>query len=74
VPNIDGWAEIWVRTAEAKAAAPADAPSDAAPEQLGWRRFRFQVPLYPHSIYRLTELADGRLFGTAGAWNCAKIT
>jgi len=68
VPDIDGWAEIWVRTAEAKAAAPADAPADAAPEQWGWRRFRFQVPLYPHSIYRLTELADGRLFGTAGAY------
>jgi len=68
VPNIDGWAEIWVRTAEAKAAAPADAPPDAAPEQLGWQRFRFQVPLYPHAIYRLSELADGRLFGTAGAY------
>lgn len=67
VPDVDGWAEIWVRTAEAKEAA-ADAPPDAPPEQLGWQRFRFQVPLYSHSIYRLRELADGRLFGTAGAY------
>ncbi len=67
-PPVDGWAEIWVRTAQAKAAAPAAAPADAAPEQLGWQRFRFQVPLYAHDIYRLTELADGRLFGTAGAY------
>jgi len=68
VPDIEGWAEIWVRTAEAKAAVPAGTPPDAPPEQLGWRRFRFQVPLYPHSIYRLIELPDGRLFGTAGAY------
>ncbi|MCU0871075.1 MAG: hypothetical protein MUE50_01900 [Pirellulaceae bacterium] len=68
VPDVEGWAEIWVRTAQAKAAVPAGTPVDAAPEQLGWQRFRFQVPLYAHSIYRLTELADGRLFGTAGAY------
>lgn len=68
VPDLDGWAEIWVRTAEAKAAISAGTPLDAPPEQLGWRRFRFQVPLYPHSIYRLIELPDGRLFGTAGAY------
>lgn len=68
VPDVDGWAEIWVRTAQAKAAVPAGTPADAPPEQLGWQRFRFQVPLYAHSIYRLTELADGRLFGTAGAY------
>ena len=67
VPDVAGWAEIWVRTAEAKAAVVAE-PPDAAPEQLGWQRFRFQVPLYPHDIYRLTELPDGRLFGTAGAY------
>ena len=68
VPDVEGWAEIWVRTAQAKAAVPAGTPADAAPEQQGWQRFRFQVPLYPHSIYRLTELPDGRLFGTAGAY------
>jgi hypothetical protein len=67
VPDVEGWAEIWVRTAEAKSAAAAE-PPDAAPEQLGWQRFRFQVPLYPHDIYRLTELPDGRLFGTAGSY------
>jgi len=37
-----------------------------SPDQ--WRRFRFQVPLYPHVIYRLVEMPDGRLLGTAGAY------
>jgi len=68
VPDVEGRAEIWVRTAEAKAAVPEGTPPNAAPEKLGWRRFRFRVPLHPHSIYRLTELPDGRLFGTAGAY------
>lgn len=68
VPDLEGFAEIWTRTAEAKAAVAADTPADAPPEDSGWKRFRFQVPLYPHSIYRLTELPDGRLFGTAGAY------
>jgi hypothetical protein len=68
VPDVEGFAEIWTRTAEAKARVPAGTAPDAAPEELGWKRFRFQVPLYPHSIYRLLELPDGRLFGTAGAY------
>jgi hypothetical protein len=68
VPDVEGFAEIWVRTAEAKARVSADTPADAAPEALGWKRFRFQVPLFAHSIYRLLELPDGRLFGTAGAY------
>jgi len=68
VPDAEGRAEIWVRTAEAKASVPPDAPPDADPEKLGWRRFRFEVPLYPHAVYRLMELPDGRLFGTAGAY------
>ncbi len=68
VPDVAGNAEIWVRTAGAKAAVAEGTPPGAAPEQLGWKRFRFQVPLYPHDIYRLTELPDGRLFGTAGAY------
>ncbi len=68
VPDTEGWAEIWVRTAEAKAAVPEGTPPDSPPERLGWRRFRFQVPLYPHRIYRLLELPDGRLLGTAGAY------
>lgn len=33
-----------------------------------WKVFRFQVLLYPHEIYRLRELSDGRIFGTAGAY------
>lgn len=68
VPDTDGWAEIWVRTAAAKAAVPEGTPPDAPPEKLGWRRFRFQVPLSAHRIYRLRELPDGRLLGTAGAY------
>lgn len=79
-PDVDGWAEIWTRTPEAKAAAAASATGDptaggdaaggrdSTPEQQGWRRFRFQTPLYAHSIYRLIELPDGRLFGTAGSY------
>lgn len=43
-------------------------PDDAAMEAEGWKPFRYKVPLYPQSIYRLTELPDGRLFGAAGAY------
>ncbi|MGD8237425.1 MAG: hypothetical protein PVH68_02630, partial [Armatimonadota bacterium] len=68
VPDVDGFAEMWVRTAESKARAPEETPPEADPEALGWQRFRYQVPLYAHSIYRLMELPDGRLFGTAGAY------
>ena len=66
--DAGGMAEIWVRTAEAKARAPREAPRGASPESLGWQRFRFQVPMYPHGIYRLVELPDGRLLGSAGAY------
>jgi len=68
VPDGEGNAEIRVRAAGGKASAPAPAVPGAAPEQQGWRVFRFQVPLYPQDIYRLVELPDGRLFGTAGAY------
>ena len=67
IPKSDGLAEIWCRTPEAKAAAQ-NAPADATPEQRGWRVFRFNVPTYPLPIYRLTELPDGRIFGTAGSY------
>jgi hypothetical protein len=68
VPDVDGNAEIWVRSQEAKAAAPKEPPADSTPEDLGWRVFKFTVPTYPQSVYRLRELPDGRLFGTAGAY------
>jgi len=65
-PDPQGNVEIWVRTPEARSAAPKNPPADAKPEDLGWKVFKFKVPLYPTSIYRLTELPDGRIFGTAG--------
>ncbi len=51
----------------ADGAAP-EIPNDAAMEAEGWKPFRYKVALYPQSIYRLTELPDGRLFGAAGAY------
>ena len=33
-----------------------------------WKPIPFQVPIYPQETYRLMELPDGRLFGTAGAY------
>ena len=68
VPDLEGFAELWIRSPEDKAKAPAQPPPETPPEQLGWKRYRYQVPLYPHAIYRLMELPDGRLFGTAGAY------
>lgn len=67
-PAPDGRAEIWYRTAEAKAAAPGDPPAGGIPEDLGWRAIRLQVPTYPMGISRLRELPDGRLLGTAGSY------
>jgi hypothetical protein len=66
VPDTKGHAELWVRPPRPKSSPPE--PQGASPEERGWRRFEFTVPLYPHTIYRLTELPDGRLFGTAGAY------
>ena len=67
VPKSDGLAEIWRRTRQAKAAAQ-EVAADAPPEQRGWLAFRFTVPTYPLPIYRLTELPDGRVFGTSGSY------
>lgn len=52
-PTAEGWAEIWVRMTGADSE---------------WKRYRYQVPVYPQVIYRLMEMPDGRLFGTAGAY------
>ena len=59
VPDKEGFAELWFRPAAEKGA-------KTAPGE--WKKFRFQTPLYGHEIYRLRELPDGRLFGTAGAY------
>jgi hypothetical protein len=53
VPDAEGFAELWVRPAQSAEA---------------WRKFRYQTPLFGHEIYRLFELPDGRIFGTAGAY------
>ncbi len=68
VPDAEGRAEIWCRTPEAKAAAPAKPAADATLESRGWRPIRFRVPIYPQAINRLVELPDGRLFGAAGSY------
>jgi hypothetical protein len=68
VPDAEGKAEIWVRTAEARAAAPKDAAADAPLDAIGYKPYRFQTPLHAQDVYRLLELPDGRLMGTAGAY------
>ena len=68
VPDADGRAEVWVRAPEAKAAAPAKPSAEATLESLGWKRFAYRVPVYPQPIYRIVELPDGRVFGTAGSY------
>jgi len=67
-PTREGDAEIWVRTAEAAAAAATAPPPDADPAALGWKAYRFRIEPHPQFIYRLVELPDGRLFGSAGAY------
>jgi len=64
VPDAEGWGEIWVRDAQSAKAGTADQQTAQRP----WKKFRFQCPLYPQTIYRLRELPDGRIFGTAGAY------
>jgi hypothetical protein len=68
VADADGNAEFWYRPFEAGRVPPVQ--TGAAEELLsqGWKVLRFKVPLYPQDIYRLTELPDGRLLGTAGAY------
>lgn len=67
-PASDGACEIWHRTPRARAAAPAKPAAGAAPADLGYQPVRFNVPTYPQGIHRLSELPDGRLFGTAGSY------
>ena len=64
VADVEGFAEIWVRKTEAKTGAADGATLD----EQNWKRYRYQLPLYAQGIYRLIELPDGRLFGTAGAY------
>ena len=61
VPDPEGRAEIRVRPPGEKQ--DADARQDATD-----RVFRYTVPVYPQPVHRVTELPDGRLFGTAGAY------
>ncbi len=82
-PDVKGNIEIWYRTAEAKAkaaAAPAEdktvdakAPPaelvEANAEEQGWQVYRARVLVYPMKLHRITELEDGRIFGTAGYYH-----
>lgn len=67
-PDSQGNAEIWYRTPEARDKAPASPPADARPQDLGWKVYRYRVPLEAQTIHRLTEMPDGRLLGSAGAY------
>ncbi len=67
-PTSEGKAVLWYRTQEARAAAPKEPPADAKPEDLGWKAIPLQVPTYPMTINRLTELPDGRILGTADSY------
>lgn len=64
----DGHCEVWCRAPADAAAAPENPPANAKPEDLGWKVFRYKVDTYPLSSYRLRELPDGRIFGTAGSY------
>lgn len=71
VPTSDGRAQIWVRSREAAEAAKAadiEAPENAKPQDFGWNVFNYRVPTYAQTIHRCMELPDGRIFGTAGAY------
>jgi hypothetical protein len=69
-PGPDGVAEIWYRTAEAArgAALPKDLPKGATSEQQGWKVIKPKVDVVPIGINRLTEMPDGRLFGTVDSY------
>ena len=68
IPKADGKAEIWYRSAEAKAAAPKTPAPDAKPEDLGWKIVKLDVPTYPVPIMRLAALNDGRLCGSGQSY------
>jgi hypothetical protein len=53
-------AELWV-----KARVPGVKPD---PKYPGWSAFQYDVPLFAMGSLRLSELPDGRIFGTAGAY------
>ncbi|HUT35900.1 MAG TPA: hypothetical protein VNE39_20600 [Planctomycetota bacterium] len=55
-PTSDGKAALWYRTPETKA------------EDREWKAIPLQVPTYPMTINRLTELPDGRVLGTADSY------
>ena len=56
-PASDGRAEIRWRPRPAKGETQED-----------WRVIPLSVPTYPQGTYRVAELPDGRIFGTAGAY------
>jgi hypothetical protein len=65
-PGPDGTAEIWYRIG-GQTPGPAPKP-DATREELGWKVARYQVPTYPMNTHHIIDMPDGRIFGTAGAY------
>ena len=64
----EGRCEVWYRNPHDAAAAPKNPPAGAKPEDLGWKRVSYTLDTYPLRIYRIRELPDGRVFGTAGSY------
>jgi hypothetical protein len=54
----EGLVEFWMDpTGQSK-----EEPSEAT----GWKKIRFNVPVYPASVYQVSTLSDGRIVGTGG--------
>jgi hypothetical protein len=67
-PDDNGYSEISYRSRESRMHVPKQFSEDVSDRENNWQVLKFNVPLYPQEIYRLTELPDGRIFGTAGAY------
>lgn len=57
IPDHEGNAELWYLVGE-------DGQGET-PEERGWMRAQYQVPIYPRSLNHIMELQDGGIFGVA---------
>lgn len=68
-PDANGRGVIWWRSAEDAAKAPKNPPAGTKPEDLGWKPIYLEdIETYPLPVHRLVNLPDGRMFGTAQAY------